>query len=66
MTLTAKPQSSENELSPEQRKVLDARLADARMGPTYGPFTASQASQFLKGEWKSRAKKTHKKRLKVS
>ena len=42
------------EYSPEQRRIINARLDDAEKGPFYGPFTAPQAAAFLKKTLKAR------------
>ena len=40
--------SADNEYTPEQRRTIDAQLAEARKGPYYGPFeTADDAIKFL-------------------
>ncbi|MEO8098208.1 MAG: AbrB/MazE/SpoVT family DNA-binding domain-containing protein [Acidobacteriota bacterium] len=47
--------SADDEYTPAQRRVIDARLVEARKGPYYGPFeTADEAVKFLRGEMKSR------------
>ena len=47
--------SAADEYTPEQRLVIDARLAEARKGPYYGPFdTAEEATKFLRKELRSR------------
>ena len=47
--------SAEDEYTPEQRRVVDARLAHARKGPYYGPFnTADEAVKFLRKEIRAR------------
>ena len=54
ITITAKPPASD-EYTPEQRRAIDARLADARKGPYYGPFdTANEAVKFLRKEIRAR------------
>jgi AbrB family looped-hinge helix DNA binding protein len=41
--------SAADEYSPTQRGAIDARLAEARKGPYYGPFdTADEAIRFLR------------------
>ncbi len=47
--------TADDEYTPEQRRIIDARLAesaeDVRMGRTYGPFeTADEAIKFLHKE----------------
>jgi hypothetical protein len=47
--------SADNEYTPAQRRVIDARLAKARKGPYYGPFeTADKAIAFLRKEIRTR------------
>jgi AbrB family looped-hinge helix DNA binding protein len=47
--------NADSEYTPEQRSVIDARLAKARKGPYHGPFdTAGEVIQFLHKEIKSR------------
>jgi bifunctional DNA-binding transcriptional regulator/antitoxin component of YhaV-PrlF toxin-antitoxin module len=60
ITITAKPPSAAAEYTPEQRRVIDERLAEAKKGRTYGPFTASQATRFLRNEIKARARRPNK------
>ena len=48
--------SAEAEYTPEQRRIIDARLAEAQKGPYYGPFdTAAEMITHMKGELKKRA-----------
>ncbi len=61
ITITAKPPAADGEYTPEQRRVIDARLARAAKSPAYGPFTAAQATRFLRAELKARVKKIKKK-----
>lgn len=50
--------SADDEYTPAQRRVIDARLAQARRGPYHGPFdTANEAIKFLKNEIRSRKTK---------
>ena len=37
-----------DEYTAEQRRRIDARLYEAEKGPFYGPFTAKEATAFLK------------------
>lgn len=47
--------SADDEYTREQRRVVDARLAEARKGPYYGPFgTPEEAVKFLRKEIRSR------------
>ncbi|MBZ5609634.1 MAG: hypothetical protein LAP38_15340 [Acidobacteriia bacterium] len=62
ITITAKPPSADGEYTREQRRLIDARLAAAKQSPVYGPFTAAQATRFLKNEIKSRRKRPTKTR----
>jgi AbrB family looped-hinge helix DNA binding protein len=46
---------ADDEYTPAQRKVVDARLAEARKGPYHGPFSsADDAIRFLKKEIRTR------------
>jgi hypothetical protein len=43
------------EYTPAQRKIIDARLAEARKGPYHGPFeTAGEAIRFIRKEIRNR------------
>jgi len=54
ITITAKPPAAD-EYTPEQRRAIDAKLAEARKGPHHGPFdTAAEAVKFLRKEIRSR------------
>ncbi|HEV8041736.1 MAG TPA: hypothetical protein VGP62_22860 [Bryobacteraceae bacterium] len=54
ITITAKPPATD-EYTSEQRRSIDARLAEARKGPYYGPFnTADEAVRFLRKEVRAR------------
>ena len=47
--------SADDEYTPEQRRIIDARLAEPEKGPYYGPFeTADQAIRFLNKEIRKR------------
>lgn len=47
--------TADDEYTPQQRRMIDARLAEARKGPYHGPFeTADQAIKFLRKETRSR------------
>ena len=47
--------SADDEYTPQQRRIIDARLAEARKGPYYGPFaTADAAVKFLNKEIRKR------------
>lgn len=59
ITILPKLPSADGEYTPPQRRVIDARLAEARKGPYYGPFeTADEAIRFI------RKKIRHRKRIK--
>ena len=46
---------ADDEYTPAKRRVIDARLAEARKGPYYGPFkTADDAIAFLRKEIRHR------------
>jgi len=51
ITITPKTPAKDDEYTPEQRRVIDARLAkadqDIKAGRVHGPFTAKQAAQFI-------------------
>ena len=47
--------TTDDEYTPAERRVIDARLAEARRGPYYGPFkTAGHAVAFLRKENRNR------------
>jgi antitoxin component of MazEF toxin-antitoxin module len=47
--------TADDEYTPAQRRVIDARLRQARKGPYHGPFeTADQAIKFLRKEIRTR------------
>ena len=47
--------TADDEYTPAERRVIDARLAEARKGPYYGPFkTAGHAVAFLRKEIRNR------------
>ena len=47
--------SADDEYTPQQRRIIEARLAEARKGPYHGPFrTAKGAIEFLHKEIKAR------------
>jgi hypothetical protein len=37
-----------DEYTPEQRRIINARLDEAEKGPFHGPFSAKDAAAFLK------------------
>lgn len=48
--------TADGEYTPAQRKIIDARLKEARKGPYYGPFdTAEEMISHMKGQLKKRA-----------
>jgi hypothetical protein len=48
--------SADDEYTPEQRRDIDAQIAEARKGPYHGPFnTADEMIAHIKGELKKRA-----------
>ena len=61
ITIVPKRASARDEYTPEQRRVIDARLAkaeeDIRAGRVYGPFTAREAGEFIENLAKKRASK---------
>jgi len=53
--------TADDEYTPAQRRLLDARLAEARKGPYYGPFTtAGEAIAFLGKEIRNRKRAARK------
>ena len=53
--------TADDEYTPAQRRAIDARLAEARKGPYYGPFkTADEAITFLHKEIRSRKRAVRK------
>ncbi|MSV35350.1 MAG: hypothetical protein EXQ47_07090 [Bryobacterales bacterium] len=55
--------SATGEHTPGQKRVIDARLAEARKGPYYGPFdTAGKAIKFLRKQIKTRKSSAQKAR----
>ena len=53
--------TADDEYTPAQRRLLDARLAEARKGPYYGPFpTADEAIAFLGKEIRNRRRTARK------
>lgn len=61
LTPTA-PVVEDDEYTPEQRRFIDQRLAEAdedrKNGRVYGPFTGPEAVRFLKKEIKARQKQS--------
>jgi bifunctional DNA-binding transcriptional regulator/antitoxin component of YhaV-PrlF toxin-antitoxin module len=54
--------SAGDEYTSAQRRIIDAELAEAGKSPTHRPFTAAQATRFLKGELKARSQKSKRPR----
>ena len=55
ITIIPELPNADDEYTPEQRRVIDARLVEARKGPYYGPFhTAEEAVKFLRKRIKGR------------
>lgn len=42
-----------DEYTPEQRRIVNARLDEAEKGPFYGPFSAKEGTAFLKESLKA-------------
>ena len=57
--------STSDEYTPEQRRMIDARLSTENAGKQYGPFTVDEAVAFLKAELKARKKVASKARENV-
>jgi AbrB family looped-hinge helix DNA binding protein len=51
-----------DEYTPEQRRIINARLDEAEKGPFYGPFSAREAAAFLKeilaATWRAKPKRS--------
>jgi bifunctional DNA-binding transcriptional regulator/antitoxin component of YhaV-PrlF toxin-antitoxin module len=67
ITILSKLPSAEDEYTPEQRRTIDARLAeglaDIKAGRTYGPFnTADEMIAHMKAQIKKRAPTRKQKR----
>ena len=55
ITIVRKLPLASDEYTPAQRRIIDARLTEARKGPYLGPFeTAHEAIKFLRKEIKNR------------
>jgi bifunctional DNA-binding transcriptional regulator/antitoxin component of YhaV-PrlF toxin-antitoxin module len=55
ITIVRKPPVASNEYTPAQRRIIDARLTEARKGPYIGPFeTADEAIKFIRKEIRNR------------
>jgi AbrB family looped-hinge helix DNA binding protein len=55
ITIIPELPTADDEYTPEQRRIIDARLAEAKTGPYYGPFeTADEVVKFLRKEVRAR------------
>lgn len=54
ITIVPELPSADDEYTPAQRRIIDARLDKAAKSRTHGPFTAAEASRFLKTELDAR------------
>jgi hypothetical protein len=55
MTTSRKPPVADDEYTAAERRMIDARLAEARKGPYHGPFeTAQEAIRFIRKEVRNR------------
>ena len=61
ITIVARPGSAADEYTPEQRRRIDREIAlgleDVRKGRVYGPFSAPEATRFIKAEIKARVRR---------
>ena len=58
---SSKFENADDEYTTQQRRVIDAQLAEARKGPYHGPFdTADEAIGFLNKEFEARSGKRKK------
>jgi len=49
--------AADDEYTPSQRRIIDARLREARKGPCHGPFaTADEAIAFVRNEVRQRGR----------
>ena len=56
ITITPKMPTADHEYTPEQRRIIDAELAEAAKGPFHGPFnSADEMIVHIKGQLKKRA-----------
>ena len=61
ITIIPELPSADDEYTPEQRRIIDARLAEAGKGPYYGPFeTADEAVRFIRKQIRTRKAKPSK------
>jgi bifunctional DNA-binding transcriptional regulator/antitoxin component of YhaV-PrlF toxin-antitoxin module len=56
ITILPKLPVAADEYTPEQRRIIAARLDAAEKGPFHGPFTAKEAAAFLKRNLRARRK----------
>ena len=55
ITIIPELPTADDEYAPAQRRRIDARLAEAKKGPYYGPFaTANEAVKFLRRQIRAR------------
>ena len=55
ITIVRKPPVASGEYTPAQRRIIDARLTEARKGPYIGPFeTADEAIKCIRKEIRNR------------
>ena len=61
ITILTKSNNVEDEYTSDQRRMIDREIArgleDIKKGRVRGPFTASEATKFIKSELRARAKK---------
>ena len=61
ITILTKSNNVEDEYTSDQRRMIDREIArgleDSNKGRVHGPFTAPEATKFIKSELKARAKK---------
>jgi bifunctional DNA-binding transcriptional regulator/antitoxin component of YhaV-PrlF toxin-antitoxin module len=61
ITILTKSNDMESEYTSEQRRMIDREIArgleDIKKGRIHGPFSASEATKFIKAELKARTKK---------
>ena len=61
ITILTKSNNVEDEYTSEQRRMIDRAIArgleDIKKGRVHGPFTAPEATEFIKAELKTRTKK---------
>jgi len=63
ITIVPKLPTADDEYTPEQRRVIDARLREAEKGPFYGPFnTVDEMIAHMRGDLAKRARAKKAKR----